>query len=279
MNHTLSTTNLSAEALVGQVADEFLQRLNCGEQPDIDEYTRRHPEIDSILRHVLATLQLVRLPMDNTGNASPGEIADAMDRGCLGDFRILREVGRGGMGIVYEAEQISLNRRVALKVLPFAAALDPKQLQRFKNEAQAAAQLHHQNIVPVYGVGCERGVHYYAMQFIDGYTLAMLIRELRQGDEAVRWWDQEMLAEGAASPPRHSTAPTPDEKRGDEKRGQGTFLARELVGEGSAGFGPEKYPVPFSAPGAEAPATLGPEKSRVPSSGSLTPTLPLAALS
>jgi serine/threonine protein kinase len=101
--------------------------------------------------------------------------------GILGDFRILREIGRGGMGVVYEAEQISLGRRVALKMLPFAAALDPKQLQRFKNEAQAAAQLHHTNIVPVFGVGCERGVHYFAMQFIDGQTLAALIQELRQG--------------------------------------------------------------------------------------------------
>jgi hypothetical protein len=75
--------------------------------------------------------------------------------------------------------QISLGRRVALKILPFAAALDAKQLQRFKNEAQAAAHLHHQNIVPVYAVGCERGVHYYAMQFIEGETLAALILELR----------------------------------------------------------------------------------------------------
>src|SRR5262249_29421668 len=100
--------------------------------------------------------------------------------GELGDFRLLREVGRGGMGIVYEAVQISLNRRVALKGLPFAAALDPKQLQRFKNEAQAAAHLHHTNIVPVHAVGCERGVHYYAMQFIDGQTVAALIRELRK---------------------------------------------------------------------------------------------------
>jgi serine/threonine protein kinase len=97
----------------------------------------------------------------------------------LGDFRILRELGRGGMGIVYEAEQMSLNRRVALKVLPFAGTLDPRQLQRFKNEAQAAAQLHHTNIVPVHFVGCERGVHFYAMQFIDGQTLAQLIHDLR----------------------------------------------------------------------------------------------------
>src|SRR5262249_40286751 len=105
--------------------------------------------------------------------------------GCLGDFRLVREVGRGGMGVVYEAEQLSLGRRVALKVLPFAAAVDERQLQRFKNEVQAAACLHHQNIVPVYAVGCERGVHFYAMQFIHGQTLAAFIQELRCADGGV----------------------------------------------------------------------------------------------
>jgi serine/threonine protein kinase len=83
------------------------------------------------------------------------------------------------MGVVYEAIQLSLGRRVALKVLPFASALDPKHLQRFKNEAQAAAQLHHTNIVPVYGVGCERGVHFYAMRYVEGHTLAQVIDQLR----------------------------------------------------------------------------------------------------
>src|SRR5262249_47457885 len=103
----------------------------------------------------------------------------ASELGQIGEFRLLREIGRGGMGVVYEAHQASLNRRVALKVLPFVAALDPKQLQRFQNEAQAAAPLHHTNIVPVYAVGCERGVHYYAMQYIEGQSVAALIQELR----------------------------------------------------------------------------------------------------
>src|SRR5262249_11987672 len=84
------------------------------------------------------------------------------------------------MGVVYEAEQISLRRRVALKVLPFAAALDAKQLQRFKNEALAAAGLQHPHIVPVHAVGSDRGVHYYAMQFIEGKTLAEVIAQLRK---------------------------------------------------------------------------------------------------
>jgi hypothetical protein len=98
----------------------------------------------------------------------------------LGDFRIVREIGRGGMGVVYEAEQLSLGRRVALKVLPFAAMLDRQQLSRFKNEARAAATLDHPNIVAIHSVGCERGVHYYAMQLIEGQSLAQVVDQLRR---------------------------------------------------------------------------------------------------
>jgi serine/threonine protein kinase/Flp pilus assembly protein TadD len=97
----------------------------------------------------------------------------------IGDFELIREIGRGGMGVVYEARQISLDRRVAVKLLPFAAVLDSKQIARFKHEAQAAAQLHHPNIVPVFAIGVERGVHYYAMQLIDGQPLDRAIAELR----------------------------------------------------------------------------------------------------
>ncbi len=98
----------------------------------------------------------------------------------LGDYRIEREIGRGGMGIVYAATQISLRRSVALKTLPFAAVLDQQQVARFRNEAQAAASLHHPHIVPVFAVGCERGVHYYSMQLIDGQTLEQVIKETPQ---------------------------------------------------------------------------------------------------
>ena len=103
------------------------------------------------------------------------------------------------MGVVYEARQISLNRRVALKVLPFAAALDPRQLQRFQNEAQAAAGLHHTHIVPVFAVGVERGVHYYAMQFIEGRPLSEVIRALRPLD--LREPPERATPDNAASEP------------------------------------------------------------------------------
>jgi serine/threonine protein kinase len=138
--------------------------------------------------------------------------------GVVGDFRILREVGRGGMGVVYEAEQLSLHRRVALKVLPLAGGLDPRQLQRFKTEAQAAALLHHTNIVPIHAVGCERGVHYYAMQFIDGQTLAHLINELRlvetspPGGGARTRLESRLQAE---SGPAEAGTPTPTCNRAD----------------------------------------------------------------
>src|SRR5262249_19157396 len=98
----------------------------------------------------------------------------------LGDYRLVREIGHGGMGVVYEAQQLSLARRVALKVLPFAATRDPRQLQRFQTEARAAAGLEHPHVVPVYGVGCERGVHFYVMKFIDGRSLAELIAQERE---------------------------------------------------------------------------------------------------
>jgi serine/threonine-protein kinase len=163
--------------------DEIAKKVQAGEAVDVAAYLELHPGQADRLRQLLPAVEVLA---DLGRSAGPGEASFppagpdlGSEQGRLGDFHIIREVGRGGMGIVYEAEQISLSRRVALKVLPFAAALDPKQLQRFKNEAQAAAHLQHQNIVPVYYVGCERGVYFYAMQFIDGHTLAALIRELR----------------------------------------------------------------------------------------------------
>jgi serine/threonine protein kinase len=100
----------------------------------------------------------------------------------LGDFEIVREVGRGGMGVVYEARQVSLNRRVALKVLS-GFGLSPKAVPRFRREAEAAAKLHHTNIVPVYATGEENGTHFYAMELIDGPSLDTVIRQLRQAQD------------------------------------------------------------------------------------------------
>jgi serine/threonine protein kinase len=118
-------------------------------------------------------------PLESTAAHGGGEQVALEERlGQVGDYRLLREIGRGGMGVVYEAEQKSLHRRVALKILPFAGGLDSRQLQRFRNEAEAAAHLHHTHIVPVFAVGSERGVHFYAMQYVDGVSLSSLIDHL-----------------------------------------------------------------------------------------------------
>src|SRR5947207_14133144 len=98
----------------------------------------------------------------------------------LGDFRIIREVGKAGMGIVYEAEQVSLGRHVALKVLPKNLLLDARAKRRFEREAKAAAKLHHTNIVPVFGVGEHDGMPYYVMQFIQGLGLDQVLEELKR---------------------------------------------------------------------------------------------------
>ena len=89
------------------------------------------------------------------------------------------EIGRGGMRVVYEAEQVSLGRRVALKVLPRHVAVDRMTLMRFRREARAAARLHHTNIVPVFEVGQDGDISFYAMQFIQGQSLDGVIAELR----------------------------------------------------------------------------------------------------
>ncbi len=99
----------------------------------------------------------------------------------LGDFQIIREIGRGGMGVVYEARQRSLNRRVALKVLSSSLGLTERAVTRFRREAEAGAKLHHTNIVPIYTTGEDRGVYYYAMEFIDGPSLDAVIRQMRNG--------------------------------------------------------------------------------------------------
>jgi serine/threonine protein kinase len=168
---------------VAELIEELANRVQAGERVDLEAVIAAHPEHTEQLRRLLPAVEVladVGRSAIAADSAPPRVEGDAEPpSGVLGDFRIIRDVGRGGMGIVYEAEQISLGRRVALKVLPFAATLDPRQLQRFQNEARAAAGLHHTNIVPVYAVGCERGVHYYAMQFIDGRTLAEFIADQR----------------------------------------------------------------------------------------------------
>jgi len=169
---------------VAELIEDLVTRLQAGEAVDVAAVIAAHPQHADQLRRLLpaveALAQLGRSASAEDAAPPPVRTDGEQATGTLGDFRLIRQVGRGGMGIVYEAEQVSLGRRVALKVLPFAATMDPRHLQRFHNEARAAAGLHHTNIVPVYAVGEERAVHFYAMQFIEGQTLAAIIADLRR---------------------------------------------------------------------------------------------------
>ncbi len=191
------------------ILDGYVAALEDGAAPSKEELLALHPEFAADLEECLSSLDFLRWSgLGPTGTETKPPLPAGVDpvNGVLGDFRIVRPIAHGGMGVVYEAEQISLGRRVALKVLPFATNLDAKQLRRFKNEATAAANLHHTNIVPVYAVGNDRGVHFYAMQYIDGQSLAVVIDELRRrkADKEARK-DEDKETAVAASP----DTPTP----------------------------------------------------------------------
>src|SRR5205085_4054481 len=146
-------------------------RQRRGERPSLHEYCERHPELaDDIGALFPAMVELEQAKADAGPELAVAE-AESPPIELLGDFRLLREVGRGGMGVVYEAEQISLGRRVALKLLPATVFRDPVKKRRFEREARAAAKLHHTNIVPVHGFGEHDGTPYYVMQFIQGLGL------------------------------------------------------------------------------------------------------------
>ena len=169
------------------LAEEFVERYRRGERPALAEYLEAHPELAEAIQELfpaLLMMEQIKPPEDIPDPALPCGRSTLWSNPYpierLGDFRILRVLGRGGMGVVYEAIQESLGRHVALKVLPPHGRLDATQLARFRREARAAAHLHHTNIVPVFAVGEEDGAPYYAMQFIRGQGLDAILDELRR---------------------------------------------------------------------------------------------------
>ncbi|MEX2318187.1 MAG: serine/threonine-protein kinase [Pirellulales bacterium] len=201
LDSTCSADASSRRRLAG-VLEDYLADLERGVPQDEQALLAAHPDLADELRPYLDSLQLLHgaardMRAAKTVISEAGDDAAGQRARQIGDYRIVREIGRGGMGIVYEAHQKSLNRRVALKILPFAAVLDQRQIARFRNEAQAAAQLHHPHIVPVFAVGQEQGVYYYAMQHIDGQSLEQVIAELRKGAEKLA--DQSTQVAGAAN--------------------------------------------------------------------------------
>jgi serine/threonine protein kinase len=165
--------------------EAFLDRYRRGERPSISEYLEKYPHLAERVRELYPVFMFLERLGAGAEEAAADGIAHFPDASSgtgnlrqLGEYRIAREIGRGGMGVVYEAWQESLGRQVALKVLPLHSLTDERFLKRFRLEAHAAAKLQHPNIVPIFGIGEEGGIHYFAMQYIRGENVARLVREV-----------------------------------------------------------------------------------------------------
>jgi WD40 repeat protein/serine/threonine protein kinase len=235
--------------LMEKLAEEFVRRYRKGERPSLTEYIQAYPEHAADIEDLFQALVMMEdLAPSDDGMASPASpvslIAPGLkseDRRRIGDYTLLREIGRGGMGIVYEAEQLSLGRRVALKVLTLPPGESTTVLERFRREARAAAQLHHTNIVPVHEVGQECGIYFYAMQLIAGQGLDEVVKELRQfraasgtsagptaqtGSVAVSLLNARFEAPNLLNDGQEARAKVPpDQAGGNERRARTSLLA------------------------------------------------------
>ncbi|HWL09645.1 MAG TPA: serine/threonine-protein kinase [Planctomicrobium sp.] len=208
-----------------ELAAEFLERRRQGERISIQDAQQQHPEFAAEIEELFpAILKLEGMKQLSHSSSSRRAVVGLPALGQLGDFKILREIGRGGMGVVFEAEQVTLHRRVALKVLGVNVATTATDFARFRREAESAAKLHHTNIVPVYGTGEDYGVHFYAMQYIPGWSLAEVIETLRQVPE--------ILNDGGLPASRHEQSP-PHSSIPESVVNSGTRLEGEHSGEDS----------------------------------------------
>jgi len=168
--------------LVEVLASEFVSRHRSGEYPTIDEYAIEYPELADDIKElfpIVAALEKLKIQEARSIDGRASLAGAQIER--FGDLRMIREIGRGGMGVVFEAEQESVGRQVAVKVLPKQLRANAKYAQRFQYEARTAASLHHPNIVPVLDVGQQDGFHYYVMQRIDGVGLDEILRQVETG--------------------------------------------------------------------------------------------------
>ena len=166
-----------------KLAEEFVERLRRGEAVSVEDYTVRHPKLAEEIRKLFPTL----VAMEHVGDRARDTVASGERRQesqeqlrRVGEYEIVREIGRGGMGIVYEAEQPSLGRRVALKVLPAHRLGDRRHAERFEREVRAAARLRHPRIVPVYATGSDGGIPYFAMQYVPGRCLQEVLADVQK---------------------------------------------------------------------------------------------------
>ncbi|MDR3634712.1 MAG: serine/threonine-protein kinase [Isosphaeraceae bacterium] len=171
------------EALLADLLQHLTEAERAGRSPNVDELARRHPQVADELRALWATAwvaEALARPVDDATAAHPGQHDDATPAAPgtrCGDCELLDEVGRGGMGVVYRARQMSLGRVVALKRLLHGETAPASDIARFRAEAEAAARLDHPHIVPVYAVDSHEGEPYFVMKYVEGTTLAKRLAE------------------------------------------------------------------------------------------------------
>ena len=223
------------EDRLDRIVGDYCARRDRGEPVDPEEVCREHVDLADGLRARFAALKVIE------GAYAEDECDEAPEAlRTVGEYRIRREIGRGGMGVVYEAEQTSMRRRVALKVLSRGITTAPQAVKRFEREARAAGRLHHTNIVPIYGMGQDRGTWYYAMELVKGRSLGEIVAELRGRPEAPHSrMDFPDGSEDGRKPDRAENA-------GDGGNGRPTPRSRGSTGSVTRGRSTEKevWPVP-----------------------------------
>ncbi len=166
----MTSTDIGQQIL-DQIAEEFSDAIRCGDNPAIAAFLEKYPDHSDQLPSLLASIAMIEGLKQATDRSTATINHQPLPVTQLDDYRLIREIGRGGMGVVFEAMDQSLHRRVAIKVLPHSLVSDPRNLDRFRREAKAAARLRHPNIVSVFGVGQAGEYHYYVMDYIDGLNL------------------------------------------------------------------------------------------------------------
>ena len=184
------------------LATEFSERGRRGENPTIEEYLEKYPDLaDGINELFPIVAALEQWKSDRESELLRNHLPDHFHFRQLGDCRIVREIGRGGMGVVFEGLQGKLERRVAVKLLPWRISMVPHRQERFEREARTIARLEHANIVPIYSLGRHDDYAFYVMKYVESVGLNHIIERLEESD--LVWFSEEIASvrETSSDPP------------------------------------------------------------------------------